>query len=466
MNDRTVIRPGGRRPRNQKSDRDSNARADKSNRNKINLASLAKEQAGQQHRGSSLFRRFQYQPDTSPSLVEENNPILALVSPLILLVSKAKIAAANVDLRELKEHAQQEIEYYRSINFAMDAPFDAYEQVSYGLCCLLDEIVLNTPWGAKSEWSTQSLLVIFHKEAWGGERFFNQLDDMCANPSHYMAAIEFYYCALELGFEGKYRQAADGIREHQIVKNNTYLLIEKYKVLETQALSGKWEGSYDRRQALLKVLPQWVVWSITGGLLLVIYFSFSLLLSYQSDPVKRRLVSLLDKNIVNVAPYNIESLGSLFTAQPDLQDTSDGIYELLLAEFESELAAGKLIIEENEKGVSVRLTDANLFASGSDALALDYVDIMKQMGMSLTGQRVRIEITGHSDDIPIRTLRFNDNWALSEARASAVKSIISENLDANVQVFARGLADTVNLVPNTSSANRALNRRVEVLIRS
>ena len=44
------------------------------------------------------------------------------------------------------------------------------------LCAGLDEAVLSTPWGAQSEWAQHPLLVALHREAWGGEKFFEMLD--------------------------------------------------------------------------------------------------------------------------------------------------------------------------------------------------------------------------------------------------------------------------------------------------
>ena len=51
-------------------------------------------------------------------------------------------------------------------------------------CCApsLDEAVLSTPWGAQSEWAQHPLLVAFHREAWGGEKFFEMLDRISSDP--------------------------------------------------------------------------------------------------------------------------------------------------------------------------------------------------------------------------------------------------------------------------------------------
>ena len=56
----------------------------------------------------------------------------------------------------------------------------------YALCASLDEAVLSTPWGAQSEWAQQTLLVALHREAWGGEKFFEMLDRISRDPARHI----------------------------------------------------------------------------------------------------------------------------------------------------------------------------------------------------------------------------------------------------------------------------------------
>ena len=74
---------------------------------------------------------------------------------------------------------------------------------SYFLCSLIDETVLNTPWGNQSNWGHHSLLIQFHNEAWGGERFFQILDRLKQQPAQGLNLLELAYLCLSLGFEGK-----------------------------------------------------------------------------------------------------------------------------------------------------------------------------------------------------------------------------------------------------------------------
>ena len=87
---------------------------------------------------------------------------------------------------------------------------------SYALCTLLDETVLNTPWGAQSHWGHQSLLVIFHKEAWGGEKFFQILEHLVRQPAQNLNLIELFWLCLCLGLEGKYRIVQNGANQWNV----------------------------------------------------------------------------------------------------------------------------------------------------------------------------------------------------------------------------------------------------------
>ncbi|WP_323116777.1 DotU family type IV/VI secretion system protein, partial [Klebsiella variicola] len=55
-----------------------------------------------------------------------------------------------------------------------------------------------------------SLLVEFHKDAWGGENCFEHLKEYISNPQDNHDVLEFYYLILSMGFEGKYRMLDRG----------------------------------------------------------------------------------------------------------------------------------------------------------------------------------------------------------------------------------------------------------------
>ena len=74
-------------------------------------------------------------------------------------------------------------------------------------------------------------------------------------------------------------------------------------------------------------------------------------------------------------------------------------------------------------------------------------------------------ITGHTDNQPIRSMRFPSNWHLSEERADAVKGALATLVEP-ARMRAEGKADAEPVAANDTPANRARNRRVEIVLLS
>ena len=70
-------------------------------------------------------------------------------------------------------------------------------------------------------------------------------------------------------------------------------------------------------------------------------------------------------------------------------------------------------------------------------------------------------VVGHSDNTPIRSVRFPSNWHLSTARAEAVSERLSRNIQGR-RLRAEGRAESEPIAPNDSAEGRARNRRVDV----
>jgi type VI secretion system protein ImpK len=62
-----------------------------------------------------------------------------------------------------------------------------------------------------------------------------------------------------------------------------------------------------------------------------------------------------------------------------------------------------------------------------------------------------ILVTGHTDDVPIRTARFPSNWELSTERAASVVKLIAGKLKDPARLRAEGLADSSPVAPNDSA---------------
>jgi chemotaxis protein MotB len=76
-------------------------------------------------------------------------------------------------------------------------------------------------------------------------------------------------------------------------------------------------------------------------------------------------------------------------------------------------------------------------------------------------------VEGHTDNIPIHTAKFYSNWELSTARATNVlQYFIARGNFAPDRLSAAGYGEYKPAAPNTSERNRALNRRVDIVLLS
>ena len=126
---------------------------------------------------------------------------------------------------------------------------------------------------------------------------------------------------------------------------------------------------------------------------------------------------------------------------------------------------GKLEIIERNKQLILRFPEKVTFQSGSAELN-DKIKLVIRRVRNIVKESPGVKklvVTGHTDNVPISNEFFSSNWELSAARAvSVVHSLLeASQIDKNL-VLAVGSADTEPIAPNTNSANRAENRRVEI----
>ncbi|MCW8090304.1 type IVB secretion system protein IcmH/DotU [Alteromonas sp. ASW11-130] len=463
MNDKTIIRPGGKPKR---SGNKSNSPLKSAMRRDGTPRRSLSDLVNQQHFASTPMGEKDERPGAAREFyTHHSDDIKSILAPVLLLVSQVKNVQKPTNLEELKSTIKEKISFLQSTNFGQHSDFTASEEVTYGLCCYIDETVLNTPWGSHSSWSQESLLVIFFKETWGGERFFQILDSMKNDPSYYIDIIEVYNIFLELGFEGQYRHQPDGTRILSQIKEENFLLISQYKPGFNNPLSDQWRPHSVDKATYLKTIPQWAVWTSVVAVCLAVFFYLNLSLSSHADPVKRKLVELRNVGALGTIdnPFFYPEKNSIPIKANT--DTTQTLYTLLTDNLKPEISTEIFMLDKVDEGVIVRMSRPDLFNSGSDKLSEHYIPSIEKLARILNNTNTSIVISGHSDDVPIRTIKYPDNWALSEARAITVKKILQAQHENSLQILARGLADTINLAPNTTPENRAKNRRVEILIK-
>ena len=391
---------------------------------------------------------------SAPASLEEfatvgNTPLVHAAVPLLALAGRLRGQIANADIESLRRQAMQEIRTFEERARRAEVAAEDVLAARYALCTVLDEAVLNTPWGAQSDWSTQSLLVTFHREAAGGEKFFQILDRVSGEPQRYRALLELLYVCLALGFEGKYRLDDRGAARLADIREALYRRIEGVQEAVEPELSPRWKGVEDRRNAVLRFVPLWVVAAACAVLLVGAYIYFDARLGTVAEPVSASL-----------ARVGLDSFDAPAPAAAVLP--TSGLRELLAPQ----IASGRVSVEESGDRTLITLTVPDLFASGSASVNASYDSLVREVGRALESVPGRILVIGHTDDQPLRSFRFKDNYELSRARALQVADMLRSTVKDGSRIEAAGKGSLEpRYQPADQPANRARNRRVEIIHR-
>jgi len=148
-----------------------------------------------------------------------------------------------------------------------------------------------------------------------------------------------------------------------------------------------------------------------------------------------------------------------------LKETEADAFELADALHE-QISEGQVEIETRGRLIIIRIREKGSFISGSAEMSQEYKNVMEEVRIVLAQRPGKVEVQGHTDDVPIKTARYPSNWALSAARAvSVAHELMKGDAVPEGRFEVAGFSDTLPLVPNTSNENRARNRRVEILIK-
>jgi chemotaxis protein MotB len=116
-------------------------------------------------------------------------------------------------------------------------------------------------------------------------------------------------------------------------------------------------------------------------------------------------------------------------------------------------------------GGVIALPESASFGTGSAELATPARQFLLDLADTLRDTDVLVRIEGHTDTVPVTGGRYRSNWELSTARASAVVAfLIADASIAPARLSAAGYAEFHPRVANDSGEQRALNRRVDVVL--
>lgn len=383
-------------------------------------------------------------------VISGSNALVAAANPLLVLIPQIRSSQSHENLELLRERLVDEIRQFELRAQHAGVPNETILGARYCLCTALDEACALTPWGGQGHWSSKSLLVTFHNETWGGEKFFQLLAKLSQNPGPHIDLLELLYFCLMLGFEGRYRVIDNGRSQLETLKQRLLLTLKNVRGQYPNALSPNWEAEAILNKVKRLPIPIWVVALGAVFLAILAYLAFAWLLGGQSDKLFSRVVQVQPPRLQIQAPV----------ARPSPLPVPDRLATFLAPEIREDLLT---VRDEADRSVVVLRGDG-LFESGSAQIRQQYLPVLSRVADALNSTSGAILVSGYSDNVPIRTVQFPSNWELSQARADAVKALLEGRLADSNRVRAEGKGEADPVAPNDTPENRARNRRVEITL--
>ncbi len=134
--------------------------------------------------------------------------------------------------------------------------------------------------------------------------------------------------------------------------------------------------------------------------------------------------------------------------------------------FAQEQFSDKIVVEQTNDYVKIRFNDSILFDLGSADIKQDAYPVLNTVAdqlMKYPGNDIKVE--GHTDNLPIKTARFSDNWELSAIRSlNVMRYFINQKSFSPERMSAEGFGEYQPIDTNDTPEGRAKNRRVEIMI--
>jgi type VI secretion system protein ImpK len=163
-------------------------------------------------------------------------PSLAILATDVLLIGVKIRETPNLGKAEqLKRLLTSYIKDFERTCLSHGKPAESVEQAKYALAAFIDETVINSENNCRETWIADPLATSFFNDSLAGENFFKRLEAMLPDLKRNLEAVEVYYFALALGFQGRYRLTGQEVLPN--VVRNLLKRIENLKGTPAKAVS-------------------------------------------------------------------------------------------------------------------------------------------------------------------------------------------------------------------------------------
>lgn len=203
----------------------------------------------------------------------------------------------------------------------------------------------------------------------------------------------------------------------------------------------------------------------------VLLYSFSTVDAAKFKQIASSLQSVLTGETgTSILDFNVKSgevplVGEPVPTTTPGQNTED-VYEKVQSFIKKKKLEDTVVIKSDSRGVIIQLKANILFQSGKAEIIDKSKPVLDSINALIATLPNDIVIEGHTDNRPISNFEYKNNWQLSSARAL---NVLEYFVGTKGQPYPKRFKSTAcgeyqPIVPNISEVNRALNRRVNILI--
>jgi chemotaxis protein MotB len=193
--------------------------------------------------------------------------------------------------------------------------------------------------------------------------------------------------------------------------------------------------------------------------------------AFEGEKITQVISAVLGGSITDTGKGNVQIRGPGGVTKAFEEKKDQKLAELLPAlkilseALKKEIAAGRIQISMQARGLVVSFNQAALFSPGEDVISHDAYENLEKVAAAIAKLNNPVRLEGHTDSTPINTARFHSNWDLSAARSIAILELLSNKFGVPLtRLSIAGYADTAPIASNDSEEGRSRNRRADIVI--
>lgn len=404
------------------------------------------------------------------TVLQAHNPLLEAAKPLLLILAQMPHdLRGTVAIESFRQLLEKEVVHFQKVCQKANIKREHIITASYCLCTALDEAANSTVWGGSRHandigiWPAKLLASTLHSDVDGGTKVFLLISKLIKQPQEHLPLLETLYHILCLGFEGQYATVQNGQQRLEAIRHRVLTVLTSVREPLPRELSPQWKPADVIQFSKLSKLPIWITSAVFG---LIVFTLFSWY-QYQLMADKKHITAELSGMEETIAQPNTPrkavrtaALVAPSFAAPETEISNVRQSDQLNRSLEQEIRKGYLMLTEKTNVIHITLRADQTFERNTAVLSEKILAALQKIAVYIQANPAQIKVIGHTDNVSPTTNRD----AFSEDRAESVAYALSTQGVQKADMEVTGKGDQAPLINNRTPANRANNRRIDILI--